>query len=131
MLQQDLRTLWGDILVLAWEGVRWLITWCHLIWEEWKKHEHRWRGESCLGLGKVVQEPRAPEEGLSIGTVPRGTLLSNPRIGLVGGHSGHAALGVTSHSPLCLKGHPEQAGGRRAGAGDSCWPFGGPARCKK
>lgn len=73
--------------------------------------------ESCPGLGKVVQEPRAPEEGLSIGTVPRGTLLSNPRIGLVGGHSRHAALGVTSHSPLCLKGHPERetAAGRLGG----------------
>lgn len=24
----------GDILVLAWEGVRWVVAWCHLIWEE-------------------------------------------------------------------------------------------------
>lgn len=66
MLQQDLRTLWGDILVLAWEGVRWLITWCHLIWEEWKKHEHRWGERAVLAWERWCRSPEPPKKAFPL-----------------------------------------------------------------
>lgn len=38
-----------------------------------------------------------------------------------------SCLGVILHSPLCLKGHPEQGGGGEVGRGTEFW---GAARCK-
>ena len=76
----------------------------------------------CSGLGKVVQEARSSRRGPYCGQSPLGGSAKRPlEWGLWGVTRGTAALcwgccsclGVISHSPLCLKGHPEQGGGGR------------------